>query len=212
VCVGYLGGELDWIPRSPALRGNEESSPRKRRTARSSHRAAGGCGATGGPRCQPWQRGPGTQPLVVQGLAGPRKARCHALQGWQRGLDRPGQTATAQRACPGRFPVRRASKDGTRSLLPPLRGGTRNLPQGKDAHPASAGSARPRLAAKRQLNLPQKDGIPTPAGSDTSRVPSTRRRHARIRPIRVDHAETGSGREGPATAGGRSTGRASAHN
>jgi hypothetical protein len=57
--------------------------------------------------------------------------RCHALQGWQRGPDRPGQTAPEQRACPGRFPVRRARKDGTRSLLPTLRRGTRNLPKGK---------------------------------------------------------------------------------
>jgi hypothetical protein len=112
VCVGYLGGKLAWIPRSPAERGNKESSPRKRRIPRSSRRAAGGCGATGGPRCHGWPR-------------------CHALQGWQRGPDRPGQTAPEQRACPGRFPVRRASKDGTRSLVPMLRVGTRNLPKEK---------------------------------------------------------------------------------
>jgi hypothetical protein len=41
VCVGYLGGDLDWIPRCHAERGNEESSPRKRRRPRSSRRAAG---------------------------------------------------------------------------------------------------------------------------------------------------------------------------
>jgi hypothetical protein len=67
--------------------------------------------------------------------------RCHALQGWQRGPDRPGQTATEQRACPGRFPVRCASKDGTRSLVPTWSGGTRNLPKEKThtLRPSSAG-------------------------------------------------------------------------
>jgi hypothetical protein len=90
VCVGYLGGKRDWIPRSPALRGNEESSPRKRRTRRSSRQAAGGCGATGGPRCHGWQRGPGTQPLVVQGFIGPRKARGHVATHFKAGNE--GQT------------------------------------------------------------------------------------------------------------------------
>jgi hypothetical protein len=89
VCVGYLGRKLDWIPRSPVLRGNEESSPGKRRTPRSSRRAAGGCGATGGPRCHGWQRGPGTQPLVLQGLAGPRKARCHVATHFKAGNEGP---------------------------------------------------------------------------------------------------------------------------
>jgi hypothetical protein len=57
--------------------------------------------------------------------------RCHALQGWQRGPDRPGQTAPEQRACPGRFPVRRARKEGTRFLLPTRSVRTRNLPKEK---------------------------------------------------------------------------------
>jgi hypothetical protein len=132
MCVGYLGGKRDWIPRSHALSGNEESSPRKRRTPRSSHRAWG-CGATGGPRCHGWQRGPGTQPLVVQGLAGPRKARCHVATHFKTGnegqtdQDRQRQSnALAQAASQSA-----ARKNGTRSLLPTRSGGTRNLPKEK---------------------------------------------------------------------------------
>jgi hypothetical protein len=89
VCVSYLGGKLDSLPRPHAERGNEESSTRKRRTPRSSRRVAGGCGATGGPRCHGWQRGPGTHLLVVQGLAGPRKARCHVATHFKAGNEGP---------------------------------------------------------------------------------------------------------------------------
>jgi hypothetical protein len=133
VCVGYLGGKLDLLPHSPAEHRNKESSPRKRRTPRSSRRAAGGCGAAGGPRCHGWQRGPGTQPLVVQGLAGPGKARCHVATHFKAGTEGPtDQDRQRQSNALAQADSQSAArKDGTRSLLPPLRIGTRNLPKYK---------------------------------------------------------------------------------
>jgi hypothetical protein len=144
VCVGYLGGKLDWIPRCHARRGNEESSSRKRRTPRSSCRAAGGCGATGGPRCHGWQRGPATQPLVVQGLIGPRKARCHVATHFKAGnegqtdQDRQRQSnALAQAASQSAARARRG-----RAPSFPRSAGERGAYPRKDAHPISAGGGQ----------------------------------------------------------------------
>jgi hypothetical protein len=84
---GWRAGLDSLLPRGAWERGK---LPKEKTHPRSSLCAAGGCGATGGPRCQPWQRGPGTHPLVVQGFIGPRKARCHVATHFKAGNE--GQT------------------------------------------------------------------------------------------------------------------------
>jgi hypothetical protein len=92
--------------------------------------------------------------------------RCHALQGWQRGPDRPGQTAPEQRACPGRFRLRRARKDGTHYLLPPLRVGTRNLPKEKRTPSPPGGDASGRATVSKRCYRRRREGqrVPTLPG------------------------------------------------
>jgi hypothetical protein len=84
---GWRVGLDSSLPRGAWQRG---TLPKEKAHPRSSRQAAGGCGATGRPRCHGWQRGPTTQPFVVQGLAGPRKARCHVATYFKAGNE--GQT------------------------------------------------------------------------------------------------------------------------
>jgi hypothetical protein len=125
---GWRAGLDSSYPRGAGERGE---LPKEKAHPRSSRRAAGGYGATGGPRCHGWQRGPGTQPFVVQGLIGPRKARCHVATHFKAGnevqtdQDRQRQSNALAQA----DSQSAARKNGTHYLLPTRSGGTRNLPK-----------------------------------------------------------------------------------
>jgi hypothetical protein len=167
VCVGYLGRKLESLPRSPALRGNEESSPRKRRTPRSSRRAAGGCCATGEPRCHGWQRGPATHPLVVQGLIGPRKARCHVATHFKAGNE--GQTD------PDRQRQRNAlAQADSQSAAQARRGRASSFPLGAGERGAYPRKRRTPAAGGNRAGSPQRGCLRVPAKRRLS-CPATRR-------------------------------------